>query len=149
MRIALVRGLDVTAGEGEEGGPVGGGGVASAVLAEGYVAVDERGFDGWEGGGAEISFAEEFVDGASGCGGYEHSLCVGPAVAFGSASADEDGAGGAEGDEFVGVYGEVGGGEGAGVFEEVAGHPVVLAGGGYVFQLLAPVAAVELGSACS
>src|SRR5882757_5572536 len=112
--------VEIAAGEGDEGGPVGGGGVASAVLAEGYVAVDERGFHWREGCGVEAFFAEEGVDGA-GCGGsHEHALGVRPAVAFGGASADEDGAGGAEGDEFVGVDREIFPLQGAGVLEEVA-----------------------------
>ncbi len=121
--------------------------MASAVLAEGQVAFDEWGFDCGEGCGAEAFFAEKGVDRAGGGGGHEHALGVSPAVAFGGSTADEDGAGGAEGDELVGVDREVFPLQGAGVLEEVAGHPVVLVGGGYVFDDLAPVAAVELCAA--
>jgi hypothetical protein len=126
--------------------------VAAGVLAEAEVAGDERGANGWEVGGAEVAGTEEFVDGPGGDFGEEGAADVGPAVAaFGGASADEDRARRAEGDEFVGVDGHVGGGDlfgrGLGIAEVVAGHPVVLAGGGDVFELLAVVAAGEVGSA--
>src|SRR5580704_18384766 len=95
--------VDVKRREGEKGGPVGGGGVAGAVLAEGEVAVDEGSFDGRELGGADDCelaaldgadgfFAEEFVDGAGADCGEECAFGVGPAVALGGAAADEDGA---------------------------------------------------------
>src|SRR5579863_1098830 len=109
-----VRAADVKARKGEERGPVGGGGVAGAVLAEGDVAVDERGFDRRELGGgdgdelaafdrAEGFFAEEFVDGAGCDCGEKCAFGVGPAVALRGPATDEDGARGAERDELMGV----------------------------------------------
>jgi hypothetical protein len=41
------RSFDGAVGPGQEGGPVRSGGVATAVLAEGCVGVDQCGFDGW------------------------------------------------------------------------------------------------------
>jgi hypothetical protein len=82
------------------------------MLAEAEVAGDECGADGWEGAGPEVFFAQELVDGTGGDFGEEGSVDVGPSVAaFGGSSADEDGARGAEGDEFVRVDGQVGGGD--------------------------------------
>src|SRR6185437_6470551 len=72
---------------------------------------------------------------------------------FGNAVADEGGAGGAEGDQLVGVDGKVAGvlaaegGVAGAVLEEVAGHPVILAAAGEVLDGFAPVAAVEFGAA--
>lgn len=98
--------------------------------------------------------AEELVDGAGGNFGEEGAADIGPAIAaFGGAAADEDGTGRAEGDEFMGVDGHVGGGDlfrrKLGVLQVVAVHPVILASAGDVFELLAVVAAGEVGSACA
>jgi hypothetical protein len=156
----MVGAADVAGGEGEEGGPVGGRSVAGAVLAESDVAVDEWSFDGRELGGADDGelaafdgadglFAEEFVDGAGGYCGEEGAFGVDPAVALGGAAADEDGARSAEGDKFVGVDGEVFGIERAVVLDEIAREPVVFAGASEIAHLLAEIAAVEFGAACS
>ena len=138
--------LPIAAGEGEKRGPVGAGGVAAAVLAEGDVAVGKGGLERGEVGGAQALFAEEAVDGLSSDAGEEHAFGVDPAVTF-VAGTDKNRAGGAEGDEFVGVDGEVGSRLGAGVLEVVAGHPVVFVWCGDVFDLLAVQAAVELDAA--
>jgi hypothetical protein len=53
---------DVALGEFQKGGPVGAGGVAEAVLAEGYVARNERCFDCGHFGYAQIFFAEKAID---------------------------------------------------------------------------------------
>ena len=81
------------------------------MLAEGEVAVDERGFDGWEFGGAEVFFAEEFVDGAGATAARNMPLASTQPSPSGGAAADEDGARRAEGDEFVGVDGQIVGGD--------------------------------------
>jgi hypothetical protein len=87
---------------------------------------------GGDGGVAAEPFAsEEGEDSAGVYGGHEAALVVEPCgVAFGGdAVADEGEAGGAEGDELVGVNGDVVGGFRAAEGEEVPGHPVVLAAG--------------------
>ena len=63
-------------------------------------------------GGAKVAFSEKAIGWASGDGGHEAAVGVDPfGIAGGfDAVADEAGAGGAEGDEFVRVDGEVGGG---------------------------------------
>src|SRR5204862_2719960 len=50
----------------------------------------------------------------------------------------------AQGDQLVGVDGEVAGGERAAVLDEIAGHPVVYAGPGEVLDPLAEVSTVQL-----
>ena len=47
----------------------------------------------------------------------------------------------------MGIDGQVVPLERAGVLEEVAGHPVVLAGAGHVLHQFAEIAAVQLGAA--
>ena len=132
----LFGGGHVAGGPCEEGGEVRLRVVAVGMLAEGEVAGDDCCADGRElvdGAGvvAEGLFAEELVNGVCGELGDVGAADVGPAVtAFEGATADEDGAGGAEGDELVHVDGHVGGGEliglGFGVLHIVAIHPVGL-----------------------
>ena len=61
--------VQIAAGEGYERRPVRLWGVAARVLPEGYVSVDERGFNRRKYRRAHVLFAEKFVDGAgAGCG---------------------------------------------------------------------------------
>src|SRR3970282_1810244 len=63
------------------------------------------------------------------------------------------GAGRTQGDQLVGIHGDVAGIPasevrlGRAVLHEIAGHPVVFASAGEVLYLLAPIAAMELGAA--
>ena len=102
----------------------------------------------------ETLCAEQSEDAACIDGGHEAALMVEP---FGiallrNAVADKGEARGAEGDEFVGVDGNVAGSLasegrlGGAVLDEVAGHPVVLAAG-EALNGLAEIAAQEGGSA--
>ena len=63
-------------------GQFGPGGVPAAVLAEGDVAVDQRGFDGRELGGAQVLLAQQPVDRTGAHRRQEHALGVHPSVAL-------------------------------------------------------------------
>ena len=123
--------------------------MASVVLAEGDISVDQWCPDRREGIGSQSPFTEKIVDWAGSGGGHKHSLSIGPAVSIGRTTTDEDGTRSAESDEFMRVYRKIVSGKWACVFEKISGHPVIFAGGSYVFETLTPVAAVELRSACS
>src|SRR5271157_1382945 len=60
------RSLDVTTGERQECRPVRAGGVPTAMLTEGEVAVDQAGLDRGELRGSEVLLAEELEHGAGG-----------------------------------------------------------------------------------
>lgn len=49
------------------------------MLAEGDIAIDQRGFHRRKVGGSQIFFAKESVNGNGGDGGKEHALGVDPA----------------------------------------------------------------------
>src|SRR5207302_4251847 len=86
----------------------------------------------------------------AGCGfREEHALGVGPAIALGGAGSNENRAGGAESDEFVGVHGQIAFAERAVIFEKVARYPMVFAGARHVADLLAEIAAEEFGAGFS
>src|SRR5579859_412158 len=74
------RTLDIATGEGQEGGPVGAGGVSSAVLAESDVAFDQRGFHGGKFGSPQILFAKQVVDGPGANSPEKHALAIDPAA---------------------------------------------------------------------
>ena len=62
---------------------------------------------GGEVGGAHGPFCRGVVDGPGGGGGHEHAFGVDPSVALVAAAADEDGARRAQGDQFVGIDGQI------------------------------------------
>lgn len=100
---SALRNIELSFGKLQEDGPVGAGGVAAAVLAVGDFAFNECGLYGGELVGAQIFFAEKAINGA-GCGsGHEHAFGIGPSVAFVASAANEDGAGGAHGNDLVGI----------------------------------------------
>ncbi len=74
----------------------------------------------------------------------EHAFRVDPAIAFDSAAADEYGPGRAQSDQLVGVDGKIAGRERSGIFQEIAGHPVILLRPGNIAHLLAKDVPVEL-----
>src|SRR5207249_5778759 len=80
--------------------------------------------------------------------GAKHSLRVDPA-AFNleRAGADENGTRRAQRDELVGIDGQVVRGQRSRILDEVARHPMVLAGAGDVLDELSEVPAVQLGPA--
>ena len=117
--------------------------MASTMLAKRYITIDKRRLHRREGRRSHILLAQQLVDRPSRRGSQEHPVGVDPAVAFGSSTTDEDRTWSAEGDQFIGIDGKIIGMLWTGIFEEIAGHPVVLLGSGYVFQHFAPVAAIE------
>ena len=119
------------------------------MLAEGDVAVDERGFDGREFASVPRSFlAEEFVDRAGARAARNMPLAStqpSPSVA---PPLMKTGRGAHKSDEFVrSRRADRLGVERAVVLEEVAGHPVVFAGAGDVFHLFAAIAAIDFRAA--
>ena len=135
--------------------------MAAVVLAPGEFAVEHAGVDGGHLGGAVIFFfskvanAEEAEGWTSGDGGHVAALLVEPVgvATGGNAVADEGRARGTEGDQLMCIDGKVAsvfaaeGGFSGAVLKEVAGHPVVFAGGGEILDGFAEIAAVELGAA--
>src|SRR5438876_7592534 len=81
--------FEIPAGKLQECRPVRRCSVTAAVLPEGYVTVDERGFDRRELGGPKIALAQEFVHGPGAGSGQEHALGIHPSIPIGSAGADE------------------------------------------------------------
>ena len=130
--------------------------MAAVVLPPGELSVEEALVDRRHLCGAVVAVnvealrAEEHEDAAGVDGGHEAALVVEPVgvAFFGNAVADEGEARRAEGDQLVGVDGNVAGGLaaegrlGGAVLHEVAGHPVVFAAG-EAFDGLAEVAAKQ------
>src|SRR5260370_21721379 len=124
--------------------------MTAAVLAKSYVTVSQRSLDGRKLAGPQILAAQKPVNGPGAHCSYEHALAVHPSIAFaGGATADEHGTRRTQGDQFMRVHRQIVPGQRAGVLEEVAGHPVILARTGDVLNDLAPIAAVELVAAFS
>src|SRR5690242_20008659 len=114
------------------------------------VAVDKSGFDWWKLPSSQIHFAKKFVNGTSADTPEKHTFGIDPAAFdFGRAGADEYRARCAECDQFIGVDRQIVRGEGAGIFQEVARHPVIFAAGGNIFHLFSEVSAVEFSAAFS
>src|SRR5579863_4476221 len=131
------------------------------MLAPSEAAIEQAGVDGRHLRGAIVPGDAEVLDAQepkyrSGCEGcHETALMVEPfgVSLFRYAVADEGGARRAQRDQLVGIDWNVtgvpaakGGLRGA-VFEEVSGHPVVLARAGEVFDSLAKVPAMRLCAA--
>src|SRR4029079_840907 len=99
----------------------------------------------------EIRGAEQAEHRACGDSRHVAALMIEPAgiALFGHAVADERWSRRAQCDQLVRIHWNVAGilaaevGFGGAVFDEVAGHPVILAGGGEVLDLLAPVASMQ------
>src|ERR1035437_1815351 len=137
------RRLEVAFGEGDKRRPVRPWSVAATMLAERHVAIDQRGLDGRKLGGPHVLLAQQLVDGPGGGRGHEAALSVYPAVAVGGAGADEYRARRAHGDQLVRIHRQIAPVQRTGVFEEVAGHPVVFAAPGDVLHDFSPIAAVQ------
>ena len=131
-------------------------GVAAVILTPGELAAEQAFIDRRHGGGAVVEIigaeagrAEQSPHGTGGDGCHPAAALIEPlGIAFcGNAVADEGEARGAESEKLVRVDGNVagihaaGGGFGRAVLQEVAGHPVILAGAGEVFDGFAEVAA--------
>ena len=135
--------------------------MSAVVLAPGELAVEQARVDGRHLrhpvvlGHAEVARPEQPEDRAGRHRGHVAALLVEPVgvALLRDAVADEGGARRAEGDQLVRIDREVArvlAAErrlGGAVLQEVAGHPVVLAGAGEVLDRLAEVAAVQLGAA--
>ena len=97
--------------------------MSGAVLAEGQVAVENAGFRGRECAGAQIFPAEETVDGTRGDARQECAARIDPGIGMGDVDSGIDGVSGAEeygtrraeGDQLVGIDGQVAPLERAGV----------------------------------
>ena len=116
------------------------------MLAKSEITIDHRGLDGRKFCGSQPFLAQKPVNRASFNLGKKHSFCVHPAIALGSAGADENGSRSAQRKQFMRVYGQIFFCERAVVFQEIPCHPVILAGSGNVADLLAEVAPEEFGS---
>ena len=141
--------------------PIGAVGVSAVVLAPGKFAIEQAHFDGRHFcgaivvGNAQVLCAEKFEHGTGSHGGHEAAFLVEPLgiALLRDAVADEGQARRAQGDEFVRVDGQVAGvlaakgTFGSTILEKVAGHPVVFAGAGEVFDSFAKIAAMEFGAA--
>src|SRR5579862_2541126 len=119
------RELDVSVRKLQKCGPIRRVGVAATVLAKGDIAVKKRRFDWRKFGGSHILFSEKFIDRAGGGGGHKRAFGIDPGVAVGRTAADEDGTGSAQRDQLVRIHWQIIPMQRAGVFDEVARHPMI------------------------
>src|SRR5258708_7647459 len=140
----------VAAGKCQKGRQVRSSGMPSAMLAESDVAVSQSGFHGRKFSRPQVLLAQQFIDFARAHCAKKHTLGVDPAAFYLlRAAADEYRTRGAERDQFMGVDRQMVEGKLAGVFDKIPGHPMIFAGRGDVLDLLAKVAAPDLGPAGS
>ena len=120
---------------------------AAAVLAEGDIAVDQRGFYRRELGGPHILFAQQPIHRPGPAAARNMPLASthpSPLVAPALMNTGRGAHSATSSCESTGRSFQF---SGPGVLQEVAGHPVILAGGGDVLHQFAPVAAMDLGAA--
>ena len=118
--------------------------MSAAVLSKGYIAIDQRSFDRRKSRRAHILLAQQFIDRSGRNSSQEHALRVHPAIALGSSAADEDRPRRAQCNQFIGIDRQILRMERPRILKEVPCHPVILLRAGYIFNGLAPVAAIEI-----
>src|SRR6266436_6316945 len=120
--------------------------MALAMLAEGDLAVDERRLNWRELRGSHVFFTKEPVDRPCRGSRHETAFRIDPSVAFAcGATANKDRTRSAERDQLMRIDRKVAPVQRPRVFEEVAGHPVILAGTGHVLDNFSPIAPMQLG----
>ena len=122
--------------------------MSGVVGAKCDVAVDQCGSNWRKLTRAEILFAQQAVDRACPHCAEEHPFGVHPTTFdFRGAGADKNRTRRAERNQLVGINGQIVGRQWASVPQEIACHPVVLARGGDILDLLAERPAQDLGAA--
>jgi len=122
--------------------------VSGVVRAECDVAIDQCSFNWRKLTSAEILLAQQAVDRACPHSTEEHPFGVHPTTFhFRGAGADKNRTRRAQRYQLVGINGQIVGRQRASVPQKIARHPVVLARGGDILDLLAERPAQNLGAA--
>jgi hypothetical protein len=121
--------------------------VSAAVLAKSDIATDQRRSHRRKFARRQAFPAEKFVHRARAGGGQKHPFRVDPAISLCRAATYEDRARSTHGNQFVRVDRQVVWRQRAGIFQEIAGHPVVFVRRGNIFDELAEMPPVKRRSA--